>query len=160
MLEIKAVTQKDIPECVRVVRESFGTVARDFGFTAEKDPKFTSFATTNERLEYHMHTEKRPMYACFVDGKIAGYYSLHIDGGEIELSNLCTLPEYRHRKIGEALMFHSFDRARELGFTEIIIGVVEQNERVRRWYEGYGFKKSGECDAYQTFHCIYMKRPL
>ena len=160
MREIRQVRQEDIPECVRVIRESFFTVAREFGFTAEKDPKFTAFATTNERLEWHMHTEKRPMYACFVDGKIAGYYSLHIDGGALELSNLCTLPEYRHRKIGETLMFHAFDRARELGFTEIIIGVVERNERVRRWYEGYGFTKSGECEAYQTFHCIYMKRPL
>ena len=160
MQEIRKVTEADIPDCVRVVRESFGTVAQDFGFTAEKDPKFTAFATTNERLEHQMHVEKRPMYACFVDGKIAGYYSLHIDGGEVELSNLCTLLEYRHRKIGETMMFHAFDRARELGFTEVTIGVVEQNERVRRWYESYGFTKSGECDAYLTFHCIYMKRPL
>lgn len=160
MQEIRKVTEADIPDCVRVVRESFFTVAQEFGFTAEKDSKFTAFATTNERLEHHMFVEKRPMYALYVDGNIAGYYSLHIDGGEIELSNLCTLPEFRHRKIGETLMLHSFDMARELGFTEITIGVVEQNERVRRWYEGYGFTKSGECDAYQTFHCIYMKRPL
>lgn len=160
MREIRKVTEKDIPECVRVIRRSFQTVADEFGFTPEKDPKFTSYATTEERLEYHMYVEKRPMYACFVDGKIAGYYSLHIADGEIELSNLCTDPEFRHRKIGEALMFHSFDRARELGFTEITIGVVDANERVKRWYESFGFKKSGECGAYLTFRCIFMKRPI
>ena len=160
MQEIRKVTEKDIPECVRVIRQSFQTVAEEFGFTAEKDPKFTSFATTEERLNYHMHVERRPMYACFVNGKIAGYYSLHIENGEIELSNLCTDPEYRHNKIGESLMYHSFDMARELGFTEITIGVVDANERVKRWYESYGFAKSGECDAYLTFHCIFMKRPL
>ena len=134
MKEIRKVTEKDIPECVRVVRQSFQTVADEFGFTAEKDPKFTSYATTEERLRWHMFNEHRPMYACFVDGKIVGYYSLCINGSEIELSNLCTVPEYRHCKVGESLMLHSFDRARELGFTEITIGVVEQNERVRRWY--------------------------
>lgn len=160
MQEIRKITEKDIPECVQVIRRSFQTVADEFGFTAEKDPKFTSYATTEERLRWHMFTEHRPMYACFVDGGIAGYYSLHIDGGEVELSNLCTLPEFRHRKVGEGLMFHAFDRARELGFTEITIGVVEQNERVRQWYEGYGFTKSGECGAYLTFHCIYMKRSI
>ncbi|MDE6728101.1 MAG: GNAT family N-acetyltransferase [Oscillospiraceae bacterium] len=160
MKEIKKIEEKDIPECVRLIRRSFQTVADEFGFTAEKDPKFTSYATTEERLKWHMFTEHRPMYACFVNGKLAGYYSLHIDDSEIELSNLCTAPEYRHNKIGESLMYHAFDRARELGFTEITIGVVERNERVRRWYEGYGFTKSGECGVYQTFHCIYMKRSI
>ncbi|MCM1168202.1 MAG: GNAT family N-acetyltransferase [Ruminococcus sp.] len=160
MHDIRKITEKDIPECVRVIRQSFQTVADEFGFTAEKDPKFTSYATTEERLKRQMFTEKRPMYACFADGKIAGYYSLHIDGSEIELSNLCTLPEYRHGKIGEALMLHSFGRARELGFSEITIGVVDANERVKRWYESFGFVKSGECDAYITFHCIYMKRAV
>lgn len=160
MREIRKVTEKDIPECVRVIRRSFQTVADEFGFTAEKDPKFTSYATDNARLEYHMHVEKRPMYACFADGRIAGYYSLHIADGEIELSNLCTDPEFRHQKIGESLMLHSFDRARELGFKEITIGVVDANERVKRWYESYGFTKSGECGAYQTFRCIYMKKTI
>lgn len=160
MQEIRQVTEKDIPECVRVVRRSFQTVADEFGFTAEKDPKFTSFATTEERLRWHMFAEKRPMYAYFIDGKIAGYYSLHISNGEIELSNLCTAPEFRHRKVGESLMLHSFDRARELGFPEITIGVVEANERVIRWYESYGFTKSGECGVYQTFQCIFMKKPI
>lgn len=160
MQEIKKITEKDIPECVRVVRRSFQTVADEFGFTAEKDPKFTSFATTEERLRWHKFAEHRPMYACFVDGKIVGYYSLHISDGEIELSNLCTLPEFRHLKVGESLMLHSFDRARELGFSEITIGVVEANERVRRWYESYGFTKSGECGEYQTFHCILMKKSI
>ena len=160
MQEIRKVTEKHIPECVRLIRRSFQTVADEFGFTPEKDPKFTSYATTEERLEYHMHAEQRPMYACFADGKLAGYYSLRIADGEIELSNLCTDPEFRHRRIGESLMLHSFDRARELGFTEITIGVVDANERVKRWYESYGFTNSGDCDAYLTFHCIFMKRPI
>lgn len=158
--DIRLVAEENIPECVEVIRRSFQTVADEFGFTAEKDPKFTSYATTVERLRRHKFGEKRPMYAYFIDGKIAGYYSLHINGGEIELSNLAVLPEYRRRKVGESLMLHSFDRARELGFSEIIIGVVEQNKRVIRWYESYGFQKSGDCDEYDTFHCIYMKRAL
>ena len=78
MQEIRKVTEKDIPECVRLIRRSFQTVADEFSFTPEKDPKFTSYATTEERLEYHMHAEQRPMYACFADGKLAGYYSLRI----------------------------------------------------------------------------------
>lgn len=57
MQEIRKVTEKDIPECVQLIRRSFFTAAQEFGFAAEKDPKFTSFATTEERLNYHMHVE-------------------------------------------------------------------------------------------------------
>lgn len=47
---IKKIEKKDIPECVKVIRESFHTVAEEFGFTVENAPGFTAFATTEERL--------------------------------------------------------------------------------------------------------------
>lgn len=51
---IKEVNEKDISECVRVIRDSFATVADQFGFTAENAPKFTAFATTEDRLKWHL----------------------------------------------------------------------------------------------------------
>ena len=57
---IKEVEKKDIAECVKVIRESFSTVALEFGFTIENAPRFTAFATTEERLEWHLHGEHRP----------------------------------------------------------------------------------------------------
>ena len=51
---IQEVNEKDIPECVKVIRESFATVANEFGFTIENAPKFTAFATTEERLRWHL----------------------------------------------------------------------------------------------------------
>ena len=46
---IRKVEEKDIEECVAVIRESFGTVAEEFGFTQENAPRFTAFATTTQR---------------------------------------------------------------------------------------------------------------
>lgn len=43
---IKAVDMKEIAECVKVIRDSFSTVANEFGLTAENAPRFTAFATT------------------------------------------------------------------------------------------------------------------
>ena len=51
---IKAIEITDIAECVNVIRESFLTVADDFGFTEENAPRFTAFATTEERLIWQM----------------------------------------------------------------------------------------------------------
>ena len=109
---IQEVNEKDIPECVKVIRESFATVANEFGFTIENAPKFTAFATTEERLRWHLFGEHRPMYAFIDNGKIIGYYSLLLQNNkDCELNNLCVLPSYRHRKIGQKLLIHAFNTA-------------------------------------------------
>ena len=73
---IRKVRKDEIQTCVEVICKSFMTVADEFGFTAENAPRFTAFATTKERLIYQMEQEQRAMFACFKDGKMAGYYSL------------------------------------------------------------------------------------
>jgi len=49
---IKEVNKSDVSECVKVIRSSFMTIAEQFGFTIENAPRFTAFATTEERLLY------------------------------------------------------------------------------------------------------------
>ena len=36
---IKTISENDIAECVKVIKESFGTVAEEFGFTEENAPR-------------------------------------------------------------------------------------------------------------------------
>lgn len=130
---IKEVCSDNIAECVNVIRKSFATVAEEFGFTEENAPRFTAFAVTSERLNWHQNHEHRPMKAYRDNGKIAGYYSLSLqEGGECELNNLCVLPEYRHRKIGEKLLMNAFDEARKRGCTKMNIGIVEENGLLKR----------------------------
>ena len=47
---IKAIKREDIPECVEVIKKSFMTVADELGFTEQNAPRFTAFATTEQRL--------------------------------------------------------------------------------------------------------------
>jgi len=65
---IKEIEKNDIAECVKVIRESFLTVADEFGFSIENAPRFTAFATTEERLNWHLNGEHRPMYAFYDKG--------------------------------------------------------------------------------------------
>jgi len=39
---------------VDIIKKSFLTVADEYGFTEENAPKFTAFATTQDRLYWHM----------------------------------------------------------------------------------------------------------
>lgn len=159
---IEAVHEKDLPECVGVIRESFLTVADEMGFTAENAPRFTAFATTEDRLEYQFKNEHRPMYAYYDHGKIIGYYSLALqDNRECELNNLCVLPQYRHRHIGALLLENAYIKAKESGCSKMSIGIVEENRVLREWYEDHGFIHIGtkKFDFF-PFTCGYMKRDL
>lgn len=159
---IREIQEKDIAECVHVIKESFLTVADEFGFTAENAPLFTAFSTTEERLLYQLNAERRPMFAYYDDGKMAGYYSLSPqENGECELNNLCVLPQYRHRQIGAKLLEDAYKKAGEMGYTQIRIGIVEENTVLRKWYEGHGFTHIGtkKFDFF-PFTCGYMKRDL
>ena len=62
---IKEVNEHDIPECVKIIKESFITVANELGFTVENAPKFPAFATTEDKLKWQLLGEHRPMYAFY-----------------------------------------------------------------------------------------------
>lgn len=159
---IKQITKENIPECVKVIRESFLTVAEEFGITPENAPRFTAFAVDEDRLYWQFDSEHRPMTAYFENGKIVGYYSLSIVGnGVCELNNLCTLPAYRHNKIGEKLLEYAFEQAKKLGFTKMQLGIVEENKRMRKWYENHGFIHTGtkKFDFF-PYTCGYMEIDL
>lgn len=159
---IKTIDTKDIAECVNVIKESFLTVANDFGFTEENASRFTAYAITEERLMWQLKNEHRPMYAYYDDGKIVGYYSLvAVDEHKCELNNLCVLPSYRHNRIGEELLKHAFHTAKSLNYTKMHIGIVEENKVVKRWYESMGFVHIGiEKFDFLPFTCGYMERDI
>ena len=159
---IKRVEEQDIAECVKVIKESFATVAKEFGFTVENAPRFTAFATTEDRLKHQLLEENRPMYAFYDNENIAGYYSLLVqDNNECELNNLSVIPAYRHRGIGEELLKHAFKIAKELNCNKINIGIVEENNVLRKWYESFEFIHIGtQKFDFFPFTCGYMEKNL
>ena len=159
---IKKIDEKDIEKCVDVIKDSFSTVADEFGLTLENAPRFTAFATTKERLDWHLNGEHRPMYAFYDNDRIVGYYSLLLqDNTECELNNLCVISKYRHRGIGEALLNHAFKIAKDLSCNKMNMGIVEENQVLRKWYEKYGFVHIGtkKFDFF-PFTCGYMEKQL
>ena len=159
---IKEIDKKDIIECVNVIRTSFQTVADEFGFTIQNAPRFTAFATTEEWLEAQLIEEHRLMRAFYDKGNVVGYYSLVLqDNNECELNNLCVIPAYRHKGIGEELLKNVFKVAKELKCNKINIGIVEENRVLRKWYESFGFIHIGtQKFDFFPFTCGYMEKNL
>ncbi|MBR2402086.1 MAG: GNAT family N-acetyltransferase [Lachnospiraceae bacterium] len=159
---IRKVGQEDIKECVDVIVKSFMTVADEFGFTIDNAPRFTAFATTEERLNWHLNGEHRPMYVYIEDDIIVGYYSLLLQENEkCELNNVCVLPKHRHNGIGEKLMKHAFATVAELGCKKINIGIVEENIVLKEWYASQGFIHTGtQKFDFFPFTCGYMEKTI
>lgn len=159
---IRAITEDDIPACVQIIRSSFQTVADTFGFTPENAPLFPAFATDEARLRFRMQEQHRPMYGWFVNGEPVGYYSLLLEAdGACELGSLCVLPAYRHRGIGEALLYDALARASALGFRVMKLGIVEENTVLRQWYEAQGFVHTGtQKFDFFPFTCGYMEKTI
>lgn len=159
---IRQITKKDIPECVDIIRKSFKTVADEYGFTTENAPRFTAFATTEERLSWQLENEPRQMFVYEQDGVLCGYYSLLMqDNNECELNNLAVLPEYRHCGIGKKLLEHAYETAKAQGCKTMNIGIVEENTKLRKWYEQNGAVHTGtkKFDFF-PFTCGYMVKEL
>lgn len=159
---IRAVEYGDIPECVNVIRKSFQTVADEFGINIENAPRFTAFATTEERLFWHFEQEHRPMFVFCNDDKIVGYYSLYErDTESCELSNLAVLYEYRHNGIGKQLLDHAIETSKNHGYRVLNFSIVEENAVLKKWYE-----KNGAVSLYRNkfdffpFNCGYMEIKL
>ena len=159
---IREVFHEDIPACVNIIKQSFKTVADEFGFTEENAPRFTAFATSEERLLWHMDGEHRPMYVYEEAGVLCGYYSLLIqENNECELNNLAVLPEYRHKGIGKQLLEHAYSAARDHDCKLMNIGIVEENTKLRKWYEENGAVHLGTHKFYFfPFTCGYMRKEL
>ncbi len=159
---IREVRQEEIPACTKLIKESFLTVADEYGFTCDNAPRFTAFATTDDRLFWHMDGEHRPMYVYEDNGTLCGYYSLLMqDNNECELNNLAVLPKYRHKGIGKELLKHAFTVAKDNGCNLMNIGIVEENKILRKWYEDNGAVHVGtkKFDFF-PFTCGFLKKEI
>lgn len=157
---IREIEEKEYKEAVDVIKNSFLTVANEFGFTVENAPGFVAFSTNEDKI-LSWKNEQRPMLGFFKDDKMVGFYNLCINGNECELGSLSVLPEYRHDKIGQQLLEDACNRAKSLGCNVLNLSIVEENKVLRAWYEDHGFihEYTKKFDFF-PFTCGYMKKKL
>jgi uncharacterized repeat protein (TIGR04076 family) len=142
LAEIRPLTAEHLLRYADVIRRSFGTVAKEFGWTRENCPGHTSFIT-DERLAgkikdgYHS-------FGYFVGDTIFGFASLTDTGdGVYEMNNVSILPEWRHYGYGKRLIDFCKEKVKILGGSKITIGIVEENAILKNWYAANGFTHTG-----------------
>ncbi len=159
---IRNLNKNDIPICVKLIKDSFSTVAKEFGITEDNAPSYVAFTTTEEKL-LKQFNDGRLMFVCEGEsGQIIGYYSLaRISDTECELNNLCVAPDFRHNGIGKMLFELAEKTAKDNNFKLITFSIVEENTMLKEWYKKLGAEHIGTRKFnFFPFTCGYMRKDI
>ncbi len=129
---------KEIDAVGNLIRLAFSEVADRMGFTRENSPTYPAFIA-NERLLTQLNRPEARCMGIRMDGKLVGFVGIAPYQDMYELTRLAVDPAYRHRGYGRVLMDAACDVAREIGLSEIGLGVVNENTVLKKWYEAQGF---------------------
>ena len=141
-MKAHAIKEVDISsECggiIELIRAAFADVAEQFCINRSNSPNYIAFIT-EDRLKEQLDRDGAYSFGIEEDGRWVGFVALVPDGGEYEISRLSVAPEYRHRGYGKLLMEHAENKAKKLGYRSVFLGIINENERLKRWYESLGF---------------------
>nr|WP_239454391.1 ribosomal protein S18-alanine N-acetyltransferase [Bacillus suaedaesalsae] len=113
----------------------------------------SSFATPWSAEAFYSEIVNNP-YASYVvmqdSDEIIGYCGLWVVLEDAHITNVAVLPEYRGRKLGEALMSQALELAKALGANHVSLEVRVSNEVAQRLYRKLGFQNGGIRKRYYT----------
>lgn len=139
---IAEVGPEQFEESSKVIREAFQTVADEFGFTIENNPTNGAFIKAAKLLEEYDKGIR--MFGFFQEGRQIGFVALEKkDGGLYYLEKLAVIPQCRHLGFGKILIDYAADFVKQAGGKEISIAIINENDRLKNWYEAYGFVQTG-----------------
>lgn len=139
---IRSVSMDELERCAQVIREAFGTVAKDFGLTPQNCPTNGAFIQP-ERLIADLQ-KGNLMYGLFAAGEMAGFMQLETGReGAVILEKLAVLPELRHNGYGKALLEYAKKKVGELGASRLLAAIIEENAVLKQWYLSSGFIHTG-----------------
>lgn len=142
----------------RVIRYGSGGIALTPA-NAPTNPAFITFDRFEESLR-----KGAKFFGFFEDEEIAGCVAIEKsrhDESTYFIERLAVLPAYRHRGIGKLLLDFAFMKVNELGGKEISIGIIDENERLKKWYSRYGFIETGaQKNPGFQFTVCFMKKSV
>jgi len=140
---IKPITESDLPDCLSIFHRGYETVAVEFGLTEGNCPDRGRASLPMEKLasEFEGGTA---MFGYYVGEKMVGYLGMKMMGTEIcGLDDIVVLPEHRQNGYGNKLLDFCKQKAREFGAGKIRLGMIDDDRRLRKWYEDNGFVNVG-----------------
>lgn len=132
----------EVHNCVKVIQQSFITVAEQFNLTKENAPTNAAFITAEDLIK--MQEKGIQMFGAYQGSNQVGFAAIEkSDKGIFFLEKLSVIPEHRHNGYGKRIMDFVFDYVANEGGNKISIGVINENSVLKKWYQEYGFIETG-----------------
>lgn len=134
-------TALEYDACVRIIRESFQTVAEEFHLTAENAPSHPS-NTTPDIFRQAIAKGLR-VFGLYHDGSPVGCIGVEkaADGAVWYIERLAVIPPFRHRGFGAELLDFACRLVRKLGGEKASIGIINEHTVLKNWYLDFGFRE-------------------
>ncbi len=123
----------------KVIRNSFKTVAEEFGLTRQNAPTHPSFLTVRWLKEKKSDDVK--FFGLFLGDKQNGFIIIEKENKRTYwLEKLAVLPASRHGGYGVKLIGFAIDYIREHGGKKVALGMMNEHTVLKNWYKKLGFK--------------------
>lgn len=83
-----------------------------------------------------------------LDGRVVGMMVAWFIVDEIHIATIATHPDFRKQGIGEKLLLHTLQSAKEEGALTSFLEVRESNDAALELYRKFGFVESGRRESY------------
>ena len=135
-----AVVRNARPENAKQMIEYLRTVSGESPFLL-REPDEVNFTVEKERAILQNKAES-------VNGELAGNCSLASQGDKRRMKHRCCVSialyeKYCNLGLGRILLNTLLGLAKQCGYTQAELGVIEGNERAKHVYESLGFKEYG-----------------
>ncbi|MDR2558836.1 MAG: GNAT family N-acetyltransferase [Oscillospiraceae bacterium] len=160
MYNVREITPEEIPQSAEIIRQSFKTVADEFGITEENTPTHGTFMK-DEKLQSDFNAGIK-MFGLFEWEKQVGFVAAETrDGENYYVEKLAVLPDYRHRRGGKDLMKAAEEYIRNAGGKLVSIGIIYENKMLLEWYKMLGYEETGTKNFPNfPFTVCFMKKEI
>ncbi len=154
------INEEDLKNSVRVIRDSFSTVAVEFGLTQGNCPTHPSFTTIDKLCELKKKGTK--FLGLFQGGQQIGFVAIEqADNALYCMEKLAVLPEHRHKGYGKKLMGFVFEQVKMSKGERISIGIINESTVLKNWYIENGFAETGTKKfEHLSFTVCFMEKSL
>lgn len=142
-IEINTCDNDDLATLKRISIQTFSDTFGEYNTEANMN-QFFEESYNLDQLKSEMDDINSQFYFIRVDGDIAGYTKLNVDGEIFELERIYILNSYQKYGLGRLLVDHAISAAKLHNCSQIRLGVWENNDNALAFYQQMGFQKVGQ----------------
>jgi ribosomal protein S18 acetylase RimI-like enzyme len=161
MSEIREIAnENEMENSVKVIADSFQTVAVEFNLTKDNCPTHPSFVTMKQLNE--MKRKGLKLFGLFEGDSQVGFVAVEKKKHKVyNIEKLAVLPEHRHKGCGGELLRFTEGYVKNAGGEKLSIGIINEHTVLKKWYQAKGFQETSVVKFEQLpFTVCFMEKTL